>query len=256
MLRIAVCDDDKLSTTWVLRLVEQYQQIHPEYDIQAQAFSSASELLESVGKGRHFDLFLLDIIMPGTNGIEAARLLRQYCPDSVLIFMTASDEYALQAFSVKALQYLLKPMEPSALFAAMDDAVALMRNTLSKAFCVSAVGGPVHLPFSTILFVECARRVLHFYLLDGTILRSRTVRTAFSAAVAPLLEDPRFVCPHQSFAVNMTHAVKLTSREFHMRGGHIVPVSRNRINQVRQQYREYLSFGQARPPEPLSCPEK
>ena len=57
------------------------------------------------------DLIFLDIQMRGISGIDTARILRQTAPDTLVVFATAYDEYAIRAFDVHAVDYLLKPFE-------------------------------------------------------------------------------------------------------------------------------------------------
>jgi two-component system response regulator AlgR len=65
------------------------------------------------------DVVLLDIQMPGMNGLETARHLHRLTPPPAVIFVTAYDEYALQAFEVRAMDYLLKPVRQARLLEAL-----------------------------------------------------------------------------------------------------------------------------------------
>lgn len=77
MLRIALCDDeaDKLRET--AALVQRYFQARPSVSGQVEAFQSGGELIARVQEPRGFDIYILDILMPGLSGIDAARKLRQ-----------------------------------------------------------------------------------------------------------------------------------------------------------------------------------
>src|SRR5262245_5353422 len=73
------------------------------------------------------DLVLLDVRMPGMGGLDVARSLTGHVP--FVIFVTAFDEYALSAFEVHAIDYLLKPVERERFVAAIERARALVANT-------------------------------------------------------------------------------------------------------------------------------
>lgn len=73
------------------------------------------------------EVMLLDIAMPGLDGIEVARELARSNPSPVVIFVTAFDQFAVAAFDVAAVGYLMKPIEPSRLAEALDRARAHLR---------------------------------------------------------------------------------------------------------------------------------
>ena len=100
-MQIAICDDEKAI---VQLLEEKIKKILPDAVIEK--YLSGDELLAS---GCRPDILFLDIQMPGKDGIETARLLRQRDEDMILIFVTAVEEYVFRAFDVLAFQYLVKP---------------------------------------------------------------------------------------------------------------------------------------------------
>lgn len=79
------------------------------------------------------DIVLLDVRMPGIDGIEAGRQLAELAEPPAVIFTTAFDEYALEAFDAKALAYLLKPIRREKLAAAIAQAARLTRPQLAQA---------------------------------------------------------------------------------------------------------------------------
>src|SRR5690606_5707367 len=76
----------------------------------------------------HADIMLLDIQMPGMDGLEVAAKVRQLENPPVIIFCTAYDEYALEAFRVQALDYILKPVSPEELTRALNRASEWLNN--------------------------------------------------------------------------------------------------------------------------------
>ncbi len=102
---IAICDDEKDIREM---LTEKVQRLYPEAVLRT--FSSGEELLAS---RRPPDILLLDIQMSGRNGMETARELRRNNKRTVLIFVTALEDYVFQAFDVGAFHYLVKPFDDS-----------------------------------------------------------------------------------------------------------------------------------------------
>ena len=120
-LRVLIVDDESLPRQRLMRLLEEI----PNTECVGEAANgrSAVDAIESLLP----DLVLLDVRMPGMGGLEVARALTGHVP--FIIFVTAFDEYALSAFEVHAIDYLLKPVERERFVAAIERARALVANT-------------------------------------------------------------------------------------------------------------------------------
>ena len=108
MIRIAIADDDAAFLAKIEKYIQKYQKENGE-DIQLTAFSDAKELIE--GYSPVYDIVILDIEMPGMNGMEAAEKIRQADEDVVLMFITNMIQYAIRGYSVGALDFVMKPVE-------------------------------------------------------------------------------------------------------------------------------------------------
>lgn len=124
-MKVLVVDDEPLARERLLRLLE-------SEDIVTQCVSAANgeEALARL-EGDTFDLVLLDIRMPGMNGMEVAKRLTTYTPPPAVVFCTAYDDYALEAFQVRAMSYLLKPVKPTDLSRALAQAASLNQAQMS-----------------------------------------------------------------------------------------------------------------------------
>ena len=101
MLKIAFCDDDLEILKELGILLDKYKTERDE-DLTCTVFQSPLELLAAIEKGFSFDILFLDILMPGENGIETAKEIRQYDNNMKIIFLTSSPEFAVQSYTVKA----------------------------------------------------------------------------------------------------------------------------------------------------------
>lgn len=119
-MRIAVCDDEKEVQ---MLLSSKIERLYPEVSVVC--YGSGEELLlaEEV-----FDILLLDIQMAGRNGMETAVELRKKNRDTILIFITALEEYVFQAFDVGAFHYLVKPFTDEKFEAVLAAAVEQCSN--------------------------------------------------------------------------------------------------------------------------------
>ncbi|WP_343209279.1 LytTR family DNA-binding domain-containing protein [Anaerolentibacter hominis] len=240
-MRLAICEDNIEELNLVLSQLFRYTELHPEWDVSIHPFSSPKALLAAAKDGQ-FDLFLLDILMPETNGIELGRQLHEIRPAAVLIYLTSSPEFALEAFRVSAFQYLLKPVSDNQLFQVLDQAMIRIQTKLSQNMAVRTKEGLIALPFSTIAYLESRGHVLYFTLQDRRLVTSTHIRTTFEEAAAPLLGDSRFIHPHKSYIVNMAFVHKLTLKEFMMSDNTAIPISRKNYSEVKSRYLKFLGM--------------
>lgn len=204
MLRIALCDDeaDKLRET--AALVQRYFQARPSVSGQVEAFPSGGELIARVQEPRGFDIYILDILMPGLSGIDAARKLRQLGDGGEIIYITNSNDFAADSYEVRAFSYLLKPVDEARLFKVLDGAVEKLERRRSSSVMVSTPNGLLRLRLESILYVERLGHRMRFHCTDGTV-DSQSIRSPFKTAAAPLLADRRFYPCGVSFALNLQH---------------------------------------------------
>ena len=124
-MKVLVCDDEALARMRLKRLVEM-----ANMEVSAEA-ASGREAVESAGRLRP-DVVLMDIRMPDMDGLEAAAHLDKMENPPAVIFCTAYEEHALQAFRVHAVDYLLKPVGAQDLKRALDKARALNRVQIAE----------------------------------------------------------------------------------------------------------------------------
>lgn len=241
MLRIAICDDQPQDIALIHQYLTKYQTIHTEHDLFIDSYLSAEELLKALRQQKEYELYFLDIIMPQRDGISLARQLRDKNITSLIVFLTASPEYSLEAFGVKAMQYLLKPVNEEDVFSVMDDACEMLGRMTARYLLVSLPEGKRQIRFSAITYVECKNRILYFHLNTGEVLKTRNIRQSFEVEMHVLLEDYRFSRPHQSYIINMNYASRLMPTEIIMQDSSIIPISKKRVKEVRKEYLDFLS---------------
>lgn len=105
---LAVCDDRKEELDALLSLLEKWERKH-DAALRPKAFQSAVELVETARQER-FTLYLLDVMMPGMDGLECARETRRFDDAAEIVFLSTSPGFAYESYGVRALNYLLKPV--------------------------------------------------------------------------------------------------------------------------------------------------
>jgi YesN/AraC family two-component response regulator len=124
-----VADDEPIERTVVSKKINKFY----GNQVEVVLAENGSEVVEKF-KEYEFQAVILDISMPGMNGLEAARIIRDRDAYCSIIFLTAFDEfsYAKKAIEVKALDYLLKPADDDELLAALDEAFNIADNNVNK----------------------------------------------------------------------------------------------------------------------------
>ncbi len=170
---------------------------HPEVEIVGEAASAAEAL--ALAQDETLDVVFLDVEMPGLSGVEAAPLVRERRDPPAVVFVTAHDRYAVDAFAVEAFDYLVKPVDPERLARVVE---RLRERTSENALPVEKIpvvsaGGTELLDFDQVHFVQA----------DGDYSRVHTYDRSYlcTASLGELEErlGPRFARIHRSHLVNL-----------------------------------------------------
>jgi len=195
-------------------------------------FEKANDALEYIKNGMKVDVCFLDIIMPEMNGIELAKKLRASNFKGKIVFLTASREYGVESYQVKAYFYLLKPVNA-------DDVERLLNEIKNNESRKDTAGIKIEtrnisrfVHFNEISFVEVINKNVYFRLLDGSEI---IIFTSLSEILPQLMADERFAQCHRSFVVNMDAIVQIHGKEILFRCGRKAPISRS-YNDFSSQY--------------------
>ena len=200
--------------------------------------NNGMEALQAVEKESP-DLILLDIMMPGLNGMDAAREIRGFDKAADIIFLTTSPGFAYESYGVRAAEYLLKPINAKLLYPVLDK-LYLRDQKPQDGLTVKSNGMLVRLPFSHLSYVEVNGKHLFFNMADGTVHEGAASMREDEGA---LLARPEFMRVHRSYIVNMLQAEKLSPAGVITFSGHNVPVSRLLYGQLQKDYLALLFSG-------------
>ena len=234
---IAVCDDQTEELKDLTELLGAWETDRGT-PVRVKSFRSAAELLDAARHER-FTLYLLDIMMPGLNGMDAAREIRGFDKAADIIFLTSSPGFAYDSYSVKALEYLLKPIRTKTLYPILDR-LELRERRPQEALTLRTGGIIVRVPFSQLTYVEVNGKHLFFNMADGTVYEVAASMREYEGA---LLARPEFMRVHWSYIVNMLQAEKLSPAGVITFSGHNVPVSRLLYGQLQKDYLALLFSG-------------
>jgi len=204
-------------------------------------FDRPSDALSHIKRGARVDVCFLGIIMLEMNGIELARKIRKMEIDKKaeareIVFVSDSNEYAVESFEVKAFSYLLKPPEPARVRNVLQEITNIKKAKDIAGITISTKSMTRFLYFRDISFIEVINYKVYFHLIDGSVT---TVNSTLGALLPKILEDKRFGQCHRSFVVNMNAAKIIQDNIVTMHSGEKIPISR-RYAGFRNEYIECL----------------
>lgn len=238
MIQLALCDDNIAELSEIKTIVHNYFYLK-KIEVQITCFTDSLKLLDCTKQNIFYDIYILDIIMPELNGVLLSKKLREYNVNSDIIFLTISEDYALKAYSVFPLQYLLKPVQKSLLFQALDkglENISYKKEKHTETHIIKTPDGFENIPLYQIACAELTGHSITYHLADGNTIRSSSIRVSFDKIIAPLLKNPNFVKVHKSFVVNLSYIQKLTAQNVLLTTKQIVPISRAYNKQVKKLY--------------------
>ncbi|WP_073025426.1 LytR/AlgR family response regulator transcription factor [Lutispora thermophila] len=236
MLQIAFCDDNIDELSNIVQLINQYR-TSKNLDCEYAIFQNGFDLVSTLEKGKHFDIYCLDIIMPGFTGIDVAKEIRTYDKTAPILFFTSSPEFALESYSVKAINYVLKPISKEKLFITFDD--ILERIEVEKnndSIIAKSNEGIQRILLSNLVFVEAMGRNVLYHMISGRIVECTE---NFSSVWDNLMKFGHFIKTHRSYIVNMQYVDIIENHRITLQNGETVPVAHVKCREIKQQYLAY-----------------
>lgn len=221
-IKISICDDSDVERKNMKSLVSAWASTSGA-DINLNEYSSAEEFLFSYEDCKP-DILLLDVEMPGLNGVELAKKLRAKNRIIQIIFITAYSDYIAEGYEVAALHYLLKPVEPEKLFKTLNRAVErVIRDCRSIA--LETADGTFVTPLYEVKYLEACKNYVTVHAE-----RDYTVRRTLSDFSCDL--DNRFIKAGRSFIINLLWIKRVSKTEIELKSGEIIPIPKSAFETV------------------------
>lgn len=235
MIRVAICDDDLSVLNGINVLIDQYRE-KCNQEILYAAFNSPLELLAEIEKGVRFDVLFLDVIMPGENGINTAKEIRQYDNVVKIIFLTSSSEFAIQSYTVGAYFYQIKPIWEEDFFGLMDSVISECRKAQSSSLILRCKNGITRIGLDQLEYCEVIGRTLLFHMDNGAVLESVG---SMDELCGQLTQYKNFLRPHRSFLVNMEYIQSISYKAIKMDSLVKIPIPHGKCSEVKNVYLKY-----------------
>ena len=230
-MRVAIVDDVRKDAQLLRELLRRYQGDNGG-EWETALYANAEDFLARYRP--EFDLVILDIDMPGLNGVDAARRIREMGDNVVLMFVTNMPQYALQGYAVDAIDYLIKPVSYEEFSLKLKKAQRYARLNQSAQLTLHTADGVALVPSDRLLYVESSLHYLTYHTLDGDY----RVRGSLNQAETEL-PPSLFARCGGSFLVNLRH-VKGIEKQDVLVGAEWVKLSRGKRLEFMEKFSRYL----------------
>lgn len=221
-LKIAVCDDSREDRDYIFGMLSDWS---AGKDVNVTLCASAENFLFEYDDAHGFDIILLDVEMPGLNGVELAKLLRSRGDRAQIIFITGFADYIAEGYDVSALHYLMKPVREEKLFEVLNRAAENSEKT-EQTLIIETKSGVMRFKISEIEYVAA--------LGHSTVISASGKVTDIGLGISSISKKlgDGFIRCHRSYIVGLRHINSITKSEIMLDSGVKIPLARGSRREV------------------------
>jgi len=235
VLKFAVCNDNSNELATIKQLFDRYT-AEKGIPITAEYYSDRKQIVRLLPYADEYDCLFLDVYMEELNGIDIARHLRKNQNQSNIVFFTASRDHAIEAFSLNALHYVVKPLS----YADVEETIRrIIRAKKEQQACIHLTNGRdvVRIGLDDFMYSEAQKHYQHIYLTNGTIEKARMTCLELSGR---LEGHPEFVRCGASYIINLKFIARITATDVYLLDGRRVPIPRRSSVALKRKYGDYF----------------
>ena len=201
-MRIAVVEDNDSEAAVLDKYLKKFAEEN-DLQIDCSRFSDGNEVVREYQCT--WDLILLDIEMPLMNGMEAARKIREKDSEVIIIFITQMAQYAIEGYSVRALDYILKPIHYYSFSSKLDQVREILAARQKRKILINTRSGQIRLSPEHLLYVEVQDHTLCYHTQQEPLYATGNQSLS---RLAEELSDCGFARCHQAFLVNLQYVIR------------------------------------------------
>lgn len=240
-IQIAVCDDEEYYRDELEKLVSVYGN-ESETEFVIDVYENAALLLEAfTQQGKMYDLIFFDVEMPGMTGIEAARKIYALDTEALFCFVTSHTEYALHAFEVEAIDYIVKPMKYLDVKRVMKKAMIQIyyrvdrEEAKNRYLDIVSARAQVTIDLTKVIYIEKRRNQCIFHLTDGEQICYDSLGNIYKR-----LNTEEFVYTHQGYIANFHYIKEVRTDAVCFGSGMEIPVSRKYYQNLKERHMDKI----------------
>lgn len=236
MYKVAIIDDEKGVAAELEALLREYGE-EQKVEFQVRRYESGDAFLQSGDADP--DIVLLDINMPGSNGIQVAKRIRRVNGEAIIIFCTNYAQYALNGYEVNALGYLIKPIKKGPFWRNLDRTLNVLRSKRKDKLLVRTKDGQIVVNPADIVYIEVERHNLFFHIVtDKGLAELRTRGTM--REMCDRLQNLSFAQCSACYLVNMNRIASVHKGEVICEGGATLFISRKFQKDFMAQFMNFI----------------
>ncbi|MFV0563364.1 LytR/AlgR family response regulator transcription factor [Malaciobacter mytili] len=199
-MKILIMDDEELAIKRLIRFLEELKYY---YEI-----ANNKQEFDALTNTHNFDIYILDINMPDISGLELASEIFANNKEAFVIFQTAYEEYALKAFEIGAIDYLLKPFSKDDLQKSINRAISYKKQEKSIKFLTKNGDEAYLLKPEDIVYIQADLNEVIFRTKDGFSYYSKKI-----SDMENFLTTPNFFRIHRSYIINLDYVKSMKTLE-------------------------------------------
>ena len=196
-------------------------------------YSEGHKLIEAVKSGRHYDLLLLDIYLEMESGMDVAKELQKMIPNAPIVFITVSREHAVDAYSMEALHYVVKPVR-------QEDIVEILRRLNHRPEPRHILAIQIERSLTVLFQDEIMRVESHGHSTTIFCINDTTYSIWKPHREIDGLLDETFIRVKKGVTLNMRYISHMTNRDCTTRDGKTYLLRREQAREIRERYFSFV----------------
>ncbi len=234
MIHLAICDDERQAVETHRALAEEALQTMGAA-AEVTTYTSSENLLADIcDDGYFYDLILLDIEMPGVDGMALVGKITPLLPQVRVIFITSHIEYAIDAYALNIFRYVPKQELAQRLPQAVQDAAQLILLEDGRSYLIQTANRLEKLPYKDILYIAREGKNVCFITAQGVSLERTSLQQ-----VMERLDAEEFIYIDRGMIVNLIHVMQVKDGFAVLSNGIRLPISRSHLQDVKRTLNTY-----------------
>lgn len=235
MYRFAVCDDDNAFLKKIEKCIQNSAR-KQEVSVTVKTYNNGTFLLDDINNGLQYDIYILDIEMPGITGMEMARRIRQTLSEAIVMFVTAHLHYALESFELEIFRYIPKELSDERLPMALEAAFLRLDCQEGKYYFVTNAKRSQKIFYKDIIYIYKEEKNVGFVLDGGSEIK---VRETLQAVYDKLNDD--FVQADRCYIVNLCHIHRVDSvnNRITLKNNIMLNIPKKRIQELKERVNRF-----------------
>ncbi len=230
MIRIAVVEDEREMLSIVCNYIDTLVDLKEEAEVYP--YQTAEDFLTELETGKEIDVLLSDIELPGMDGIEFGKLIRQKYPDIYIVFLTAYPKYASDSYTLDAYQYILKKDMENRLPVVLKRLADKIESERRQYKLIGTHTDVQKIYYRDIIYIKKVKgaKYVQYITTDGEYKERIAIEQVMKE-----LDSREFIAVDRSYIVNIRHIVRMKNDMIYLDNGEQVAISKTRFVAAKEQ---------------------